>query len=231
MLVGAAACDVFTSPTHPLPPPPAQTPAGGEPTTPPAATALPTPEGTQIAPVALAIQPVQSFRFTLVITDTSAAGVEITRMTGEWTPTALHLVTTLTASGGEQKTDSYLIGNTVYLQDNKGQWLQGPSGDPASILLMNPTLVLQQAQELGGLTLTPLGVVTWEGIACTRYQVAPVGAGDEAGSLFMQGIATVGQHNGWVYRFEFDRSEVSLRSQGHMVCTDFNTPIIIKPPI
>jgi hypothetical protein len=167
----------------------------------------------------------------MVITDTTSAGVEVTRMTGEWTTEALHLVTTLSTAEGEQKTESYLIGEVVYIQDAGGKWTKGPSGDPEAHRLMNPTLAMKQAQETGGLILLPLGTTTIDGVACVRYQVTPQVGDDDVGSLFTQGIATIGLSNGWVYRFEFDRSEEGLHSQGFMFCTDYNTAITIRAPI
>lgn len=223
VLFGASGCDTFVSPSHQLPPP---TPIGG-----PASTPNPTLAGPPPTVVPLAGQPIQGFRFDMVISDTTTLGTEVTRMTGEWTVEAVHMVTTISTAEGDQTSESYLIGGTAYYQDPQGNWLQGPSGNPEFHTLMNPTLVLRQTWEEGNLVLTPLGTATVGDVACARYQVSAQGPTAEAGSLFTQGIATVGLADGWVYRFEFERSDPDIRSQGVMSCGDYNTGIVIEPPI
>jgi len=226
MLLGAACAAGGTSPPAPTSVHfSSPTPVGG-----PASTPIPTLAGPTPTVISLGEQPIQSFRFTMIISDTTATGVEVTRLAGEWTTEALHLITTITAADGEHRTESYIIGDTAYIQESGGRWTKGPGGDPAARLLMNPTWVLQQAQEQGTLTLTPLGVGLVEGISCARYQVQIQGLAD-AGPLFAQGIAWVGLNDGRVYRFEFERTEEGLRSLGVMTCFDYNTAIIIQPPI
>lgn len=235
VLVGTSACDAFVTPAHQLPPPPAATGQPGTAPTPAPTLPVPpptaTPAGAQPTVVPLAGQPIQSFRFAMVISDTTAAGTEVTRLDGEWTTEALHMVSTISTAEGDQKTESYLIGDTAYFQDAQGHWQKGPGGNPEFRTLMSPTLVLKQTQEKGGLTLAPLGTSTVDGAACARYQVSAQGTTAEAGSLFTQGIAHVGLSDGWVYRFEFERFDEGIRSQGIMTCHDYNTGIIIQPPM
>ncbi len=228
-LLGAAACAVVMTPER-QPSPSAAHPGSPTPIGEPTSTPSPTLAGPSPTAVPLGGQPIHSFRFTMVISDTTAVGVEVTRMTGEWTTEALHLVTTIATAAGEQRAESYIIGDTAYIQGPAGQWTKGPSGDPAARLLMNPTWVLQQAQEQGTLSLTPLGVGPVEGVTCARYQVYIQNMAD-TGPLFAQGIAWVGLNDGWVYRFEFERAEEGLRSLGVMTCYDYNTAISIHPPV
>jgi hypothetical protein len=181
--------------------------------------------------VPLAGQPIQSFRFVMVITDTLATGAEVTRTEGEWTTKGMHQTTVISTAEGDQKMEMFLVGNDLYFQDAQGNWQKEASGNPEFHVLMNPTLVLKQTQENGELTLTPLGTSTVNGVACARYRVSTPADVAEAGSLFTQGIVYVGLTDGWVYRFEFERTDEGLHSQGIMACYDYNTTIAIQPPM
>ncbi|MBU0495954.1 MAG: hypothetical protein KKA73_23285 [Chloroflexi bacterium] len=229
LVLGLAACDAMATPMHQLPPSPPPATAIQPPG--PTSTPLATVAGPLPTAVPLGGQSVESFRFVLVITDTLASGIDITRQEGEWTTTAQHMLTTISTAEGEQKTESYIVGNQAYFQDPQGKWQVAESVNPEFHTLMNPSLVLKQVQEKGDLVLTPLGTSMVNGVACAAYQAATKGEDENVGSMFTQGIVHIGLHDGWVYRFEFERAALDLNSRGVMLCSDYNTGIVIKAPM
>ncbi|MBU0495956.1 MAG: hypothetical protein KKA73_23275 [Chloroflexi bacterium] len=173
---------------------------------------------------------VKSFRFSFAaqgLGSEEEGGIE---MGGEWTTEGMHMVTTMRMGDQEVQTDIYYVGGYEYVKDPTGQWHKTEMEDDFAEFLQNSNPNSSFAETMPDMT--PVGLETIHGVPCTKYQTTvTVPGGEGVGTIQGVGTLYLGVADGLVYRWEGENSAQGTGVKIIMDYWDYNTSIVIEPPI